>query len=130
MALWALAISASVHIQGGRAMGILRAATVAGAFLTATIAFAVGDIPTMYTGSFPSTARISGITGTFKGTSLVLKGFNRRGAVSGRYACTRTSPTQTRCTGTVSNDDGSFSIPHTVEITWGGGQPVAMTGSH
>jgi hypothetical protein len=112
--------------------GIRRGATVAaGAFLNATIALAVGDIPTMYTGSFPSTAHVFSITGTFKGTSLVLKGFiRRRGAVSGRYSCARASSTQTTCTGTLRSDDGTYSDNHTVTISWGGGQPIAMTGSH
>jgi hypothetical protein len=118
-------------------MGMLRpAAATAGAFLTVTtltvtIALAVGDIPTMYTGSFPSTTNVSGITGTFRGTNLVLKGFTRRrGAMTGRYSCARTSSTQTTCTGTLRSDDGAYSVRHTVTITWGGGQPVAMTGSH
>jgi hypothetical protein len=110
---------------------MLRVASVTWvAFLSATIALAVGDIPTMYTGSFPSTAHISGITGTFKGTSLVLKGFNRRGGVTGRYSCARTSSAQTTCTGRVRSDDGTYSDNHTVTITWGSGQPTAMTGSH
>jgi hypothetical protein len=114
-------------------MDILRAAAVtAGAFLTATIALAVGDIPTMYTGSFPSTTNVSGITGTFNGRSLMLKGFaGRKGrAVTGNYSCARTSPTQTRCSGTLVADDGSGSYNHIVTITWGGGQPIAMTGRH
>jgi hypothetical protein len=120
-------------------MGILRvAAVMAGAFLITTIALAVGDIPTMYVGSFPSVTRISGITGTFNGTSLAIKGFGtlKGTAVRGRYACSRTSPTQTKCAGTVTKDDGSaFDNPalnrrHFLEITWSAGQPVAMTGHH
>jgi hypothetical protein len=100
--------------------------------------FAVGDIPTMYTGSFPSVTRISGITGTFNGTSLVIKGFgtDKGTAVTGRYACSRASPAQTKCTGKVTKDDGSaftnptFNRRHFLEITWSAGQPVAMTGHH
>lgn len=119
---------------------MLRAATVtAGAFLTATIALAVGDIPTMYVGSFPSATFMSGnITGTFNGTRLVIKGFGFRTgkATTGRYACSRTSPTQTNCTGKITRDDGSafenptFNGPHFLEITWSAGRPVAMTGHH
>ena len=122
---------------------MLRAATVtAGAFLTATIALAVGDIPTMYVGSFPSLTGVSGggvsgIRGTFKGTSLVIKGIGSvSGAVTGRYACSRTSPAQTNCTGFITRDDGlPFSRPiantrHYLEITWSAGQPVAMTQHH
>jgi hypothetical protein len=117
-------------------MGMLRTAAVtAGAFLTATIALAVGDIPTMYVGSFPSVTRISGITGTFNGTSLVIKGFgtSKGGAVAGRFACSRTSPAQTQCTGFVTKDNGqpldnpTFRRRHLLEITWSAGQPVAMT---
>jgi hypothetical protein len=113
-------------------MRMLRAAALsAGAFLTATMALAVGDIPTRYDGSFPSLARISSITGSFSGKSLVLKGVNRRGlAVTGRYSCTRTSPKQTRCNGTVRSNDGTYTSNHTVLITWGAGQPIAMTGHH
>jgi hypothetical protein len=125
-------------------MGMLRAATVtAGAFLTATIALAVGDIPTMYVGSFPSltgisgNTGISGITGTFKGTSLVIKGIGAvSGAVTGRYACSRPSPAQTNCNGFITKDDGTpFNRPiantrHYLEITWSAGRPVAMTQHH
>jgi hypothetical protein len=112
-------------------MAMLRAVAVtAGAFLTATIALAVGDIPTMYVGSFPSVPRISGITGTFNGTSLVMKGFGaRRGtALTGRFACSRTSPAQTKCTGTISADNNpTYNRRHFLAITWNAGQPVAMT---
>jgi hypothetical protein len=119
-------------------MGILRAAAVAGTLLTPTITLAVGDIPTMYTGSFPSITRISSITGTFNGTSLVIKGFGtgKGTAVTGRYACSRASPAQTKCTGFVTKDDGTkfdnptFNNRHFLEITWSAGQPVAMTGHH
>ena len=114
---------------------MLRAAAVtAGACLTATIALAVGDIPTMYVGSFPSLTLIAGINGTFNGTSLVMKGVStRRGtALAGRLACSRTSPVQTRCTGFVTKDDGTplrppYNRRHVFEITWSVGQPVAMT---
>ena len=120
-------------------MGMLRAAAVtARAFLTATIALAVGDIPTMYVGSFPSVTRISGITGTFNGTSLVIKGVGtgKGTAVTGRYACSRASSAQTKCTGFVTKDDGTkfdnptFNTRHFLEITWSAGQPVAMTSHH
>jgi hypothetical protein len=119
-------------------MGMLRAAAVtAGAFLTATIALAVGDIPTMYVGSFPSlTQQMSGpITGTFNGTRLVIKGFGPRTgiATTGRYACRRTSPTQTNCDGAITKADGTpfdNNRPHFLEITWSAGRPVAMTGHH
>jgi hypothetical protein len=51
-------------------------------------------------------------------------------AVAGQYTCARLSPTQARCTGTVKSLDGSYSDNHIVTITWAGGSPVAMSGSH
>jgi hypothetical protein len=134
MAPYDFSVSIISHFRGG-AMSILRAAAVtAGTFLVTTIAFAVGDIPTMYTGSFPSTTYVSSITGTFNGTSLELKGFAKRRsarAVTGRFACGRTSPTQTSCPGTLTADnDPTYNSRYIVTITWNAGQPVAMTGHH
>jgi hypothetical protein len=113
-------------------MRMLRAAgTTAGALLVAGIALAAGDVPTRYSGSFPSTARLTGITGTFTGARLVLKGRNPRGmALTGRYTCTQTSPTQSSCDGTLAADAGSYSSKHNVVITWAAGKPVSMVGTH
>lgn len=104
---------------------------MSGVVLCAAAALAAADIPTRYSGAFPSTANIGNITGTFTGAALRLRGTARRGlAVAGQYSCSNLSPKQTRCTGTLKSLDGSYSDRHIVTITWGGGQPVAMSGSH
>ncbi len=102
-----------------------------GILLFTTMAFALADIPTRYSGAFPSTANISNISGTFTGASLSLRGTGRKGGtVAGQYSCTRLSNTQTRCAGTLKAVSGTYSDRHTVTITWAGGQPVSMSGTH
>lgn len=94
------------------------------------VAFAAADIPTRYSGSFPSVGNISNITGTYAGNRLTLKGTFVRGsvirAVSGTFACTRVSSNQTRCPGSFKNDAGGGSSA-TLTVTWSGGRPVAMS---
>lgn len=105
---------------------------VGGTLLVAATALAAADIPTRYSGAFPSTANVRSISGTFTGAALRLSGTagKRARAVAGQYTCARLSPTQTRCTGTLKTLDGSFSKDHIVTITWAGGSPVSMSGSH
>jgi hypothetical protein len=112
---------------------MLRAvALLGGSLLVAGTALAAADIPTRYSGSFPSTANMRNISGTFTGKSLSLRGTagGRALAVAGRYTCTNLSATQTRCSGTLKSNDGSYSDNHIVTISWSGGRPVAMSGAH
>ena len=103
-----------------------------GVVLCAAAGLAAADIPTRYSGSFPSTANMRNISGTFTGAALRLRGtIGARGlAAAGQYACSTLSPKQTRCTGTLKSLDGTYSDRHVVTITWTNGQPVAMSGSH
>jgi hypothetical protein len=91
---------------------------------------AVADIPNRYSGSFPPVGDISGITGTYAGNKLTLKGTFVRGTairtVNGSFACTRASSNQTRCAGAFKNDAGGGSRA-VLTITWSAGRPVAMT---
>lgn len=97
----------------------------------AALAIAAVDIPTRYSGAFPSTANISNISGTFTGQALSLRGTGRRGGmVAGQYTCARLSETQTRCSGTLRAVNGNYRDRHIVTITWSGGRPVAMSGAH
>ena len=105
---------------------MLRATTVtAVGFLGAAVALAVGDIPTRYSGSFPSDGLRTNISGTFTGKSLTLKwsvvakGTPVRRTFAG--GCATKSPTTTRCTGTI---DGS--VPAEAVVTWSVGKPVAL----
>jgi hypothetical protein len=94
------------------------------------VALAAADIPTRYSGSFPSVGNIQNITGTFAGNRLTLKGTFVRGAaivgVTGSFSCTRASSTQTRCPGAFKNDKGGGSRA-VLTVTWSGGRPVAMS---
>jgi hypothetical protein len=102
-----------------------------GGLCLAALAVAAGDIPTRYSGAFPSTKNISAISGTFTGNALTLRGTGRKGGqVAGRYSCTSISAKQTRCSGTLKAVAGNYSDNHTVTITWAVGQPVAMSGNH
>jgi hypothetical protein len=91
---------------------------------------AVADIPTRYSGSFPSVGNISNITGTYAGNRLTLKGTFVRGSaivgVNGSFACTRASSNQTRCDGAFKNDKGGGQRA-VLTVTWSAGRPVAMT---
>jgi len=106
----------------------------AGAAVFSVAALAATDIPTRYAGSFPSVGRASNITGTFTGSTLVLKGTLIRGTrfvpASGRFACARASSTQTRCNGAYLADDGQSGARGILIVTWSGGRPVAMAFSH
>jgi hypothetical protein len=102
-----------------------------GSVLLATAALAVGDIPTRYSGAFPSFGSNTTVTGTFTGKALRLKYTHSAGGravpTSARYACSPTSPTQTACTGTYRTDDGQFGGNASVTVTWSGGRPVAVS---
>lgn len=104
----------------------------AAAVLFPTALLAAVDIPTRYSGAFPSTANIQRISGTFTGKSLTLKGTAQRGRqVAGRYTCSQLSATQTLCRGTLASLDKSRGdVRHDVTITWTGGKPVSMSGVH
>jgi hypothetical protein len=109
------------------------ALTLAVGVSVATAALAAVDIPTRYSGSFPSVGNISNITGAFAGNRLTLKGTFVRGSVirgvSGTFACTRASSTQTSCAGSFVNEAGGKGGGERVvlAITWSGGRPVAMS---
>jgi hypothetical protein len=106
-------------------------AFMGGALLAITAAIAAADIPTRYSGAFPSTRNVSAISGTFTGAALSLRGTGRNGgAVVGQYSCKNLSATQTRCSGTLKAVAGSYQDKHFVTITWAAGQPVAMSGNH
>lgn len=103
------------------------ALAVDGAFF-ASIAMAAGDIPTRYSGSFPSSARISAVSGTFDGKALRLKySYDKRGEplpVTAKYTCATASPVSSRCTGTFQTRNGIGTT--TALITWNKGRPAAL----
>jgi hypothetical protein len=96
----------------------------------AAAALAAGDIPTRYSGSFPSTTSFSSINGTFTGRTLALTYTFVGGTTffpsSANLSCTGTSPTQTRCSGPFRTDDGRFKGRLVATVTWKAGQPVAI----
>jgi hypothetical protein len=103
---------------------------VAGCMLIVTVALAAGDIPTRYSGSFPSSyAKVSNITGTFTGKGLVLNYVFKRGQVlerhTGRFTCASAPPNMSNCSGSFSAN-GKGSKKGNVSITWSKGLPVAV----
>ena len=94
-------------------------------------ALAVGDIPTRYSGSFPSDGLRTNIVGTFTGKTLKVE-FTRvqrnrpfRRTFAGN--CANTSPTQTRCDGRIQGSGSDqTSARAEVVVTWGAGKPVAI----
>jgi hypothetical protein len=97
------------------------------AALCSAVALAQAHIPARYSGVFPSDGVRKNITGTFTGKALSLRfvvfAKGREIQRTGRYSCTTTSPTQTRCPGTFQG--GGESGQHIVTVTWSGGRPVA-----
>jgi threonine synthase len=94
------------------------------------VAFAASHIPTRYAGSFPPVGNLSNITGTYTGKRLTLNATfvsgTRIRSVTGSFACTIASSTQTRCAGAFKNDKGGGDRA-VLTITWSGGRPVAMS---
>jgi len=105
-------------------------AVTAGVGLFGAMALAAADIPTRYSGSFPSAGRITSITGTFTGRALTLKYTAIRGTrfipTTASYACAPAPPNKSKCTGQFKTDDGQFAGRAFVRVTWKGGQPVSM----
>lgn len=106
-----------------------------GILACSALALAATDIPTRYSGAFPSDGERTRITGTFTGKSLSLKFIakvapGRDPTRSGSYACAATSQTQTRCTGTFRSGDGKYTGSQYVIVTWGAGKPTAMSFGH
>ena len=91
-------------------------------------ALAATDIPTRYSGSFPSGGTASNLNGTFTGKSLTLKYTvvlsNRTFGATGRYSCVAASSSTTRCDGTRTTDDGQKKARSGISITWKAGKPI------
>lgn len=85
------------------------------------------DIPTRYSGSFPTTGLASNVTGTFTGKSLTIRyTFKTAGGnfqATGRYSCNATSANSTRCDGTRTVDNGG-TAKSGVTIRWKAGKPI------
>lgn len=104
-----------------------------GLVLGATAVIAAADIPTRYSGAFPSDGTRSQITGTFANNKLTLsfvvnakKGDSTR---RGNYTCTSAGSTS-NCSGTFRSGDGSYTGSQKVTITWSAGKPVSIGFSH
>src|SRR5262245_2843414 len=108
------------------------ALVLTGMAIFAAAALAQANIPTRYSGSFPSDGVRRNITGTFTGTRLSLRFVvQRQGQTiqrTGSYSCTAISATQTRCPGTYQG--GGDSGQQVVTITWRGGRPAAPAFAH
>jgi hypothetical protein len=106
----------------------LLSATVVATFTVA--ALAVGDIPTRYSGSFPSDGQRTNISGTFTGKALTLNFTStpKSGSLRRTFAgsCATTSSTQTRCTGKIrGSGSDNVNVAAEVVVTWSGGKPVS-----
>ncbi len=92
-----------------------------------TVAIAATDIPTRYSGSFPSIGRATSITGTFTGKALSLKytlvANGQFLPVSGNYTCANKSSNATRCDGRYRMEKSGATGRHGVDITWKSGKP-------
>ncbi len=93
-----------------------------------TVAIAAADIPTRYSGSFPSVGNATSITGTFTGKTLALKYTLVRGngfsSVTGNYDCAAKNATTTQCEGRWAVDKTGQTGRGRVFVTWKGGAPI------
>ena len=101
---------------------IIAVGLIPGAVFAATT-----DIPTRYSGSFPSVGTSSNLRGTFTGDSLTLRYTvklpNETFSATGHYSCVNTPPSKTRCDGTRTTDAGQTARSG-VNIEWKGGKPI------
>jgi hypothetical protein len=105
-----------------RRFGLMMAAgLIPAAVLAAT------DIPTRYSGSFPSSGLARNVSGTFTGKSLTLKWTvvlpNKSFGATGRFSCVATSSSATRCDGSRTTDSGQTARSG-VSINWKAGRPI------
>ena len=88
---------------------------------------AATDIPTRYSGSFPSGGLASNLSGTFTGDSLTLRYTTKLPSgtfgSTGRYSCVNKLPSTTRCDGTRTTDAGQTARSG-ISINWKGGRPI------
>ena len=93
-----------------------------------SIALAAADIPTRYSGAFPSIGRATNITGTFTGNALALRYTVVRpegpSTYEGQYACRTKSSSASRCDGRWTNVRTGFSGRNGVDIRWKAGKPT------
>lgn len=91
---------------------------------------AATDIPTRYSGSFPSIGRAVNVTGTFTGKSLSLNYTvlreNRALPVAGNYSCVNKSSSATRCDGSWRVTSSGATGRGGVDIAWKGGTPTRL----
>lgn len=137
MAIWSEVRNNSrlqLGLWGGGEVVKSRVIAVAALVILSTVAvLAAVDIPTRYSGAFPSTANIQRISGTFTGKSLTLKGVaGKQGLpVTGSYSCSQQSATQTTCSGSIKFAEGNRGDRrHILTITWQAGRPISMSGQH
>jgi hypothetical protein len=101
--------------------------TIALGLIPAAVSAAT-DIPTRYSGSFPSGGLATNLRGTFTGNSLTLRYTTTLPGGSsfsstGRYSCVNKPPNSTRCDGTRTTDAGQTSRSG-ISIKWKGGKPI------
>jgi hypothetical protein len=100
---------------------------IAAGLIPGIVFAATTDIPTRYSGSFPSGGTASNLRGTFTGNSLTLrytvKVPSGTFGATGRYSCVNTPPSTTRCDGTRTTDAGQTARSG-ISIKWKGGKPI------
>lgn len=104
--------------------------TAAAIAILTTVAYAAVDIPTRYSGSFPSSGLFRNVSGNFTGASLALKyTYVRSGSLvpmRGSYSCKSTGTSQSSCSGSFRSDDGRLAGRGVVTVTWSAGRPTAI----
>jgi hypothetical protein len=94
------------------------------------VALAAADIPTRYSGSFPSVGNAINVSGTFTGNALSLnysvKREDRVLPVVGNYSCRNKSSNATRCDGSWRVVSSGITGPGGVDITWKAGKPAGF----
>ena len=100
---------------------------------TLAVAALAADIPTRYSGSFPSDGKRTNITGTFTGKALTLRYTrvvdNRLVRRTFTGGCSASGSVQTKCTGRFqgSGNEKIDSPTGSVTLTWSDGKPVATS---
>jgi hypothetical protein len=102
-------------------------AIILAGLIPAAVFAATNDIPTRYSGSFPSGGLASNLRGTFTGNALTLRYTVKIPSgtfgATGHYSCVNSPPSTTRCDGTRTTDAGQTARSG-ISIKWKGGKPI------
>jgi hypothetical protein len=98
------------------------------ALIVSVSAASAQDVPSKFSGAFPAGGSAQNVTGSLNGNKLTLK-YLFRGQIptTATYTCQNAQANYQTCSGTWRTDDGKGTGAGRVNVTWQGGQPLALS---